>query len=208
MSHTTARRRRFRRFLGFLLIASIVVAAAIIGTLAAQPDSSAARAIGGILQPDDADRPVTEADGVLPDGARLTDTGYPGIGKLDPALVQALGEAAADAADDGVEFLVNDGWRSPAYQEQLLRDAIASYGSEEEARRWVASPETSAHVSGAAVDIGPFDGTYWLSQHGAEYGICQVYVNEPWHFELIPEAVDHGCPSMHADPTEDPRMQQ
>lgn len=190
-----------------MLIASIVVAAAIIGTLAAQPGSSAARVIGGILQPDDANRPITEADGVLPDGARLTDTGYPGIGKLDPALVQALGEAAADAAADGVEFLVNDGWRSPAYQEQLVRDAISTYGSEEEALRWVATPETSAHVSGAAVDIGPFDGTYWLSQHGAEYGICQVYVNEPWHFELIPEAVDHGCPSMYADPTEDPRMQ-
>ena len=34
------------------------------------------------------------------------------------------------------------------------------------------------------------------------------YGNEPWHFELSPDAIDHGCPPMYADPTRDPRMQQ
>jgi hypothetical protein len=63
-------------------------------------------------------------------------------------------------------------------------------------------------VSGDAVDIGPFDATAWLSKHGAGYGLCQIYRNEPWHYELRSEAIDHGCPSMHADPTHDPRMQQ
>ena len=48
----------------------------------------------------------------------------------------------------------------------------------------------------------------WLSEHGAEYGLCQIYGNEPWHYELRPEAIDHGCPPMYADPTEDPRTQQ
>ncbi len=39
--------------------------------------------------------------------------------------------------------------------------------------------------------------------------ICsQIYSNEPWHYELRPEAIDHGCPPMYADPTQDPRMQQ
>ena len=55
---------------------------------------------------------------------------------------------------------------------------------------------------------GPFDATAWLSEHGAEYGLCQIYSNEPWHYELRPEAIDHGCPPMYADPTHDPRMQQ
>jgi hypothetical protein len=63
-------------------------------------------------------------------------------------------------------------------------------------------------VSGDAVDIGPSDATAWLSGHGAEYGLCQIYSNEPWHYELRPEAIDHGCPPMYADPTHDPRMQQ
>ncbi|HET9737332.1 MAG TPA: D-alanyl-D-alanine carboxypeptidase family protein, partial [Solirubrobacteraceae bacterium] len=59
------------------------------------------------------------------------------------------------------------GWRSPQYQEQLLHGAVSEYGSEEEAARWVATAETSAHVSGDAVDIGPSDATAWLSEHGA-----------------------------------------
>jgi D-alanyl-D-alanine carboxypeptidase len=107
-----------------------------------------------------------------------------------------------------VEFFVNSGWRSPAYQEHLLQDSIAEYGSEAEAARWVATPETSAHVSGDAVDIAPSDAAAWLSANGAAYGLCEIYGNEPWHYELRPEAVDHGCPAMYADPTQDPRMQQ
>jgi hypothetical protein len=72
----------------------------------------------------------------------------------------------------------------------------------------VATPNTSAHVSGDAVDIGPGKAAAWLSEHGATYGLCQIYGNEPWHYELRPEAIDHGCPVMYADPTHDPRMQR
>lgn len=89
----------------------------------------------------------------------------------------------------------------------LLSEAISKYGSEKEAARWVAAPDRSAHVSGDAVDIGPVAAAKWLSAHGAAYGLCQVYANEPWHYELRPEAVDHGCPPLYADPTRDPRMQ-
>ena len=136
------------------------------------------------------------------------DDEFPAVANLDPALLGALRQAATDAAGDGVEFYVNSGWRSPEYQEQLLREAVSKYGSEEEAARWVATADTSAHVSGDAVDIGHSDATAWLSEHGAEYGLCQIYSNEPWHYELRPEAIDHGCPPMYADPTHDPRMQQ
>jgi hypothetical protein len=131
----------------------------------------------------------------------------PGLARLDPALHAALRRARRDAAGDGVELVVDSGWRSPAHQARLLRQAIATYGSEAEARRWVATPETSAHVSGDAVDIGR-SGAAWLSVHGAAYGLCRIYANEPWHFELRPQAVGHGCPPMYADPTHDPRMQQ
>ncbi len=37
---------------------------------------------------------------------------------------------------------------------------------------------------GDAVDIGGVEATVWLSEHGAVYGLCQIYRNEPWHFEL------------------------
>ena len=108
-----------------------------------------------------------EADGAVPDGTTVFDDEIPAVANLDPALLGALRQAATDAAGDGVEFFVDSGWRSPEYQEQLLREAVAEYGSEEEAARWVATPDTSAHVSGDAVDIGPSDATAWLSEHGA-----------------------------------------
>jgi hypothetical protein len=63
-------------------------------------------------------------------------------------------------------------------------------------------------VKGEAVDIGHSDATAWLSKHGVEYGLCQIYRNEPWHYELRPEAIDQGCPPMYANPTQDPRMRQ
>ncbi|HLT20468.1 MAG TPA: M15 family metallopeptidase [Thermomicrobiales bacterium] len=148
-----------------------------------------------------------EADGVVPDGTTVFDDWVPAVGRLNPALLDALRRAARDAAVDGVEFVVNSGWRSPEYQEQLLREAVLTHGSVEEAARWVADPSRSAHVSGDAVDIGPYDATAWLSEYGARYGLCQIYSNEPWHFELRPDAVQHGCPAMYADPTHDPRMQ-
>jgi zinc D-Ala-D-Ala carboxypeptidase len=152
--------------------------------------------------------PLGEADGAVPDGTTGFDNEVPGVAKLDSDLLGALRRAATDAADDGVEFVVDSGWRSRAYQERLLREAISKYGSEAEATRWVATPNTSAHVSGDAVDIGPSGAAAWLSEHGAAYGLCQIYGNEPWHYELRPESVAHGCPPTYSDPTQDPRMQQ
>jgi hypothetical protein len=149
-----------------------------------------------------------EAAGAVPDGTTVFDDAVPGVARLDPALRGALRRATTDAAGHGVELIVDSGWRSPAYQERLLREAIAKYGSEREAARWVATPETSAHVSGDAVDIGPSGAAAWLSEHGAAYGLCRRYANEPWHFELRAEAVDRGCPPTYADPTHDPRMQR
>jgi hypothetical protein len=149
-----------------------------------------------------------EADGAVPDGTTAFDDEIPGVANLDPGLLGALRQAAADAAGDGIEFNVDSGWRSSEYQEHLLQEAVSKYGSEEEAARWVATPNTSSHVSGDAVDIGPSDAAAWLFDHGAGYGLCQIYENEPWHYELRPEATDHGCPAMYADPTHDPRMQQ
>ena len=136
-----------------------------------------------------------EADGAVPDGTTVFDDGVPGVANLDPGLLGALRRAATDAATVGVAFVVDSGWRSEAYQQQLLDDAISRYGSEQEAARWVATPDTSAHVSGDAVDVGPSDAAAWLSEHGAAYGLCRIYGNEPWHYELRPQAGDARLPA-------------
>jgi zinc D-Ala-D-Ala carboxypeptidase len=214
MSQTAAARTTTRRTLRPIAVGLIVVTAAIIGTLGYQSASLSAPSFSEVLRGDDggatteAGGAVTEDDGALPDGVTVFDDEYPGVANLDPDLLQALREAATDAADDGIEFQVNSGWRSSEYQNRLLREAVSKYGSEEEAARWVAIADTSAHLSGNAVDIGPFDATAWLSEHGAKYGLCQIYRNEPWHYELRPQAIDRGCPPMYADPTHDPRMQR
>jgi hypothetical protein len=149
-----------------------------------------------------------EADGAIPDGTTVFDDEIPGVAKLNPDLLGALRRAAIGAARDGIQLYVDSGWRSPEYQERLLREAISKYGSEAAAIRWVATPDTSAHVKGDAVDIGPSGAAAWLSEHGAAYGLCQIYANEPWHYELRPDAIADGRPPMYADPTHDPRMQQ
>ena len=160
------------------------------------------------LPPRDHRRALGEGDGAVPKGTSVFDDRVPGVANLDPALLGALRRSAMAAANDGVAFVVDSGWRSPAYQAHLLDEAISEYGSEREAARWVATPTTSAHVSGDAVDIGPREAAAWLSEHGAGYGLCQIYGNEAWHYELRPEATAHGCPTMYADATHDPRLQQ
>lgn len=129
----------------------------------------------------------------------------PMIGNLDPELRQALEAAATDAAESGVHFEVNSGWRTVEEQERLFAEAVAQYGSEREAARWVAPP-TSMHVQGKAVDIGPMTATDWLAQFGSDYGLCQTYSNELWHYEFVAEAIDNGCPVAYADASEDPRL--
>jgi zinc D-Ala-D-Ala carboxypeptidase len=225
MTYSEPARTTTRRFPRILLAGPLVVIAAIVAALGYQlpaSSSSTATSPGDVLRSEHRGEPgapgergalpergaLGEADGAVPDGTTVFDDEVPGVVNLDPGLLRALRQAATDAAGDGVEFYVDSGWRSPAYQEQLLRDAVSKYGSEDEAAKWVATPSASPHVLGDAVDIGPPDARAWLSQHGAEYELCQIYGNEPWHYELRPEAVDHGCPAMYADPTHDPRMQQ
>lgn len=192
MPSSAAARAATRRTPRLVIVALAVVVTAFVGAVGYQSVSSSA----------------ASADGAVPDGVTVFDDEIPAVANLDPDLLKALRRAATDAADDGVEFRVNSGWRSPEYQNQLRREAVSKHGSEDEAARWVATADTSLHVSGEAIDIGPVDATAWLSEHGADYGLCQIYRNEPWHYELRPEAVDRGCPPMYADPTHDPRMQQ
>jgi hypothetical protein len=223
-ARTTTRRIRIRgiRVAGLLVVIS-AIAAALGHQWLASSSSTAASPIdvlrgerrgalgapeGALAQPSEHSGGLGEAGGAVPDGTTAFDDEIRGVANLDSDLLGALREAASAAADDGVEFHVDSGWRSPEYQEQLLREAISKYGSEEEATRWVATPNTSPHVSGDAVDIGPFGAVAWLSEHGAEYGLCQIYGNEPWHYEVRPEAIGHGCPPTYADPTQDPRLQK
>ena len=197
-----------------LAIATALLVTAIVGSLG-EPASSATPVTGegslpgaGPARDGEGVATLMEGDGRVGDGVTVFDDGEAAVANLDPALLDAVRRAATDAQAEGVAFVVNSGWRSAAYQDELLQDAIAEYGSAEEAARWVATAATSPHVQGDAIDLGWWEATTWLSERGAAYGLCQIYANESWHFELRPEAVDDGCPAPYADPTEDPRMQR
>jgi len=212
-SRKPRRRRRLFRFVVTLTVLATlgagITAAVITAAVTARPDYPGTVTAGGgdgSASARSGGTPTAE-DGYLADGdsVALSDA-VPAVANLDPGLREALGQALAAAEEDGLELRVASGWRSKAYQAWLLRDAVRTYGSEAEAARWVGTPETSLHVKGQAVDIGPYDSADWLNRHGAQFGLCRTYDNEAWHFELSPSAIDQGCPPMYRDPTEDPRM--
>jgi D-alanyl-D-alanine carboxypeptidase len=130
--------------------------------------------------------------GTPPRGGRST------VDHLDPDLLAAFRAAERDARDDGVRLVITSGWRSREHQQRLLDEAVVTYGSLEEALRYVSTPDTSAHVTGHAVDVGPTDADDWLGQHGADYGLCQVFANEIWHYELA-TTPGGSCPEMLPD---------
>ena len=217
MSHTAARTVPRRTALRRIWVAGLLVVTGTVAALGHQwqalqsgtdtRSSTEPRSIPVLGErPDGRSGALGEADGAVPAGTTVFDDAVPGVARLDPELLGALRRAATDAAGDGVRIQVDSGWRSRRYQEQLLRQAISTYGSERAAARWGATPGTSPHVAGDAVDVGPSRAARWLSAHGGGYGLCQIYRNEPWHYELRPDAVDHGCPAVYADPTQDPRM--
>jgi zinc D-Ala-D-Ala carboxypeptidase len=138
--------------------------------------------------------------GYLPDGQTLSpfDATNPVIAWLDPALLTAIQNAARGAKDDGVDLQITSGWRTKGFQQRLFDDGVRTYGSVEAARRFVASPEASQHVVGKAVDVGPVEADMWMIGNGSRFGLCQIYANEIWHFELAADK-DGNCPALKPD---------
>lgn len=144
--------------------------------------------------------PMTQGDGSLADGQVLTpfDVQNPAIGRLDPRLLAAIQNAADAAAADGVTMTINSGWRSAEFQQSLLDQAVQTYGGLAAARRYVQTPAASRHVTGEAVDVGGPQADHWLIANGARFGLCQIYANELWHFELVADPAGN-CPPLQPD---------
>jgi D-alanyl-D-alanine carboxypeptidase len=158
--------------------------------------AGAAAAGTAVADPDDT------SDGGLPGDSRLSpfDLSSPAVNRLDPALLDAIERAADSAAAEGITIGLTSGWRSPEFQQRLFDDAVVQYGSADIASQYVASPQVSKHVIGKAVDVGPAADD-WLLRNGAAFGLCQIYANEIWHFEL---ASDYGgvCPPLRPNAAE------
>ncbi|WP_159844028.1 M15 family metallopeptidase [Nocardia sp. CY41] len=116
---------------------------------------------------------------------------------LDPKLALAYTLAEREAHAQGMPLSITSGYRTPAEQQALWEDGVATYGPED-ARRWVLPPEESTHVSGDAIDVGPQQGARWLEANGYRWGLCRMFENEWWHFELA-TVPGTDCPPMTPD---------
>ena len=136
---TTPRRIRIRRNrVAGLLVVIAAIAAALGNQLPASSSSTAASP--DVLRSEhpglrsEHHGALGEADGAVPDRTTVFADEIPGVANLDPALLGALRQAGTDAAADGVEFFVDSGWRSPEYQERLLREAVSEFAQPPQAR--------------------------------------------------------------------------
>ncbi|TMS53413.1 peptidase [Mycobacterium sp. DBP42] len=175
---------------GTTVASSVAAVAALLGTSAPVPQ---VRLVDDTV-------PMTQGDGSLADGQVLTpyDVQNPAIGRLDPRLLAAIQNAADAAAADGVTMTITSGWRSAEFQQSLLDQAVQTYGSFAAARRYVQTPTASRHVTGEAVDVGGPQADHWLIANGGRFGLCQIYANELWHFELVADAAGN-CPPLQPD---------
>ncbi|WP_319456161.1 MULTISPECIES: M15 family metallopeptidase [unclassified Mycobacterium] len=136
-------------------------------------------------------------NGWLPDGRTFSpfDITIAPVARLDPLLLKAIQDATDAAHAQGVDMTLTSGWRSKGFQQRLFDDAVRQYGSVAVAQQFVASPEASKHVTGEAVDITGTGASEWLIRNGAQFGLCQIYANENWHFELAVDQ-DGRCPPL------------
>jgi D-alanyl-D-alanine dipeptidase len=142
--------------------------------------------------------PGDPGDGSAPlDGRTLTafDVQYDAVGRLAPPLLTAIQNAATAAAANGITMTITSGWRSPEFQQRLLDQAVQTYGSYAAARQYVQTPESSKHVAGEAVDVGGQGADQWLIANGSRFGLCRIYANELWHFEMATDA-EGRCPAL------------
>ena len=158
--------------------------------------AAAATVAVGVIAPSGHAR-AAPGDGSESDGAVVTpfDVQDPAVGRLDPELLSAIQNAATAAAADGISLTITSGWRSPEFQQRLLNQAVQTYGSLAAARQYVQTPEMSKHVVGEAVDVGGAGADQWLIAHGSRFGLCRIYANELWHFELAADA-QGNCPAL------------
>ena len=99
----------------FLVAGMLVVVAAIVGARGYQSfaPSSSNDASPIVVLRSEHRSVLGEADGAVSADTTIFDDEIPGVTNLDPALSAALRRAATDAAQHGIQFFVESGWRSP-----------------------------------------------------------------------------------------------
>lgn len=129
--------------------------------------------------------------------------------RLEEKTAQAYLALVAAARAQGItapDLEIVSGYRTHEEQQKLFAAAVAKYGSEKAARKWVAKPGHSKHETGTAIDfnLGGFKfseadkmlttGAYkWLQANAAHFGF-EPYAPEPWHWNYTGGTIVPGVP--------------
>jgi hypothetical protein len=113
----------------------------------------------------------------------------PGIvDKLQPGFQSSLERMIESAPPEIRQALkIGSAYRDPEHQARLYQQALAKYGSESAARKWVAPPGKSQHNHGQAVDLSyaSDEARKWAQANAAQYGLRFPMKHEPWHIEPV-----------------------
>ena len=76
-------------------------------------------------------------------------------------------------------------YRDVEHQRRLWNNAVAKYGSEQAARKWVAPPGKSNHNHGVAIDLRYTSDASrrWFHENAKRFGLNFPMAHEPWHIE-------------------------
>ena len=111
---------------------------------------------------------------------------------------EAFVRMAEAAARDGVELMVDSGYRSAEYQQRIYQKKMAKGDDFYDVARWVAPPGYSEHMMGTTLDLVPSNWTFngipadrWLQENGERFSFTQTYPQEseggfswePWHWK-------------------------
>lgn len=130
---------------------------------------------------------------------------YPGISRsrdglyLERAAAEALAELSDAARKEGVTLLVSSAYRTYDYQKRLFDSEVKRVG-EKKATSSLASPGTSQHQIGTAVDFGDITNSFadtragkWMEKNGGDFGwslsypkdLPSEYMWESWHWRWL-----------------------
>jgi LAS superfamily LD-carboxypeptidase LdcB len=115
------------------------------------------------------------------------------VGGLNAEFARRFGLLQKAVKQAGGDLTIYSGGRDQQKQATLYKAALAKYGSESEARKWVAPPGKSNHDTHAGMKYGLGDGAVASDLRGdlamahklaARYGLMFPLANEAWHVEL------------------------
>ena len=152
----------------------------------------------------------------VPNNLVITDENIDNFhGYLDPTLKPMIDSFVfkhflimqEDAKKEGFNIIIDSGYRSYKYQQDIWNDSVTKIGLEE-TKRIVAVPGASEHQTGLSFDVGYIingiytddvkeeqEETKWLFNNSYKYGFILRYPKgkeeitgykyEPWHYRFV-----------------------